>query len=67
MTKLQACTEARKVAQTEHISMVVTYTQDGELPEEERYSYFPAVAEHIFYLDKVVERIEPLDLSAFRV
>ena len=58
MTREQATREARAIAATDGVEMVVAYNPYAEAPEEsDRFSYFPAAAVEIFQYEEVVETI----------
>jgi hypothetical protein len=59
MTRSQATTEARAIANRDQIIMVVTENPYHEGPEDERFNYHPRAAASIFTHEEVVETLSP--------
>jgi hypothetical protein len=62
MTKKQATTEATEIANRDRIRMVVTENPYAE-NEDETFGYCPAAAASIFKYEKVLETIEPGEIT----
>lgn len=61
MTREQATREARQIAESDRIEMVVTFNPytDESVDDAEKYGFFPARAKHIFRHEEVIETIKP--------
>ncbi len=62
MTKEQATIEATEIAHRDGIRMVVTENPYAE-NEDETFGYFPAGAVSIFKYEKVLDTIEPGEIT----
>lgn len=60
MKREQAETEAKQIAETDGVVMVVCFNPYAEAPDEEdRFSYFPARALRVFQYEQEVTRFQP--------